>query len=31
MNILRGVQARNKTPFFTALVEYSKQPPAFST
>ncbi|WP_102110228.1 aminotransferase class I/II-fold pyridoxal phosphate-dependent enzyme [Oceaniglobus roseus] len=26
LNILRGVQARNKTPFFTALVEYSKQP-----
>ena len=26
LNILRGVAARNKTPFFTALVEYSKQP-----
>jgi len=26
LNILRGVQARNKTPFFTALVNYSKQP-----
>ncbi|MFG6517964.1 MULTISPECIES: aminotransferase class I/II-fold pyridoxal phosphate-dependent enzyme [unclassified Sulfitobacter] len=26
LNILRGVQARNKSPFFTALVEYSKQP-----
>ena len=26
LNILRGVQAREKTPFFTALVEYSKQP-----
>ncbi|WP_120500130.1 aminotransferase class I/II-fold pyridoxal phosphate-dependent enzyme [Roseovarius sp. EL26] len=26
LNILRGVQARFKTPFFTALVEYSKQP-----
>jgi len=26
LNILRGVQARNKTPFFTALKEYSKQP-----
>ena len=26
LNILRGVQARNKTPFFNALVEYSKQP-----
>jgi arginine decarboxylase len=26
LNILRGVQARYKTPFFTALVEYSKQP-----
>lgn len=26
LNIIRGVQARNKTPFFTALVEYSKQP-----
>jgi arginine decarboxylase len=26
LNILRGVQSRNKTPFFTALVEYSKQP-----
>lgn len=26
LNILRGVQARNKTPFFTALVEYSRQP-----
>lgn len=26
LNILRGVQARNKTPFFTALTEYSKQP-----
>ncbi|WP_439156463.1 aminotransferase class I/II-fold pyridoxal phosphate-dependent enzyme [Yoonia sp.] len=26
LNILRGVGARNKTPFFTALVEYSKQP-----
>ena len=26
LNILRGVQARQKTPFFTALVEYSKQP-----
>lgn len=26
LNILRGVQARYKTPFFTALKEYSKQP-----
>ncbi|MGB5213788.1 MAG: aminotransferase class I/II-fold pyridoxal phosphate-dependent enzyme [Anderseniella sp.] len=26
LNILRGVQARFKTPFFTALVEYSRQP-----
>lgn len=26
LNILRGVQSRFKTPFFTALVEYSKQP-----
>ena len=26
LNILRGVAARNKTPFFTALVDYSKQP-----
>jgi len=26
LNILRGVQARNKTPFFNALVEYSRQP-----
>ncbi|MEP2428076.1 MAG: ornithine decarboxylase, partial [Tateyamaria sp.] len=26
LNILRGVQARNKTPFFNALTEYSKQP-----
>ncbi|MEW9918019.1 aminotransferase class I/II-fold pyridoxal phosphate-dependent enzyme [Marimonas sp. MJW-29] len=26
LNILRGVQARYKSPFFTALVEYSKQP-----
>ncbi len=26
LNILRGVQSRNNTPFFTALVEYSKQP-----
>ncbi|MBS1303858.1 aminotransferase class I/II-fold pyridoxal phosphate-dependent enzyme [Loktanella sp. SALINAS62] len=26
LNILRGVQARYKTPFFTALTEYSKQP-----
>ncbi|MEX3316085.1 aminotransferase class I/II-fold pyridoxal phosphate-dependent enzyme [Sulfitobacter sp. PS-8MA] len=26
LNILRGVQARAKSPFFTALVEYSKQP-----
>ncbi|MEM6888435.1 MAG: ornithine decarboxylase [Pseudomonadota bacterium] len=26
LNILRGVQARFKTPFFTALTEYSKQP-----
>ena len=26
LNILRGVEARNKTPFFTALVDYSKQP-----
>jgi len=26
LNILRGVGARNKTPFFTALVNYSKQP-----
>ncbi|MCR9124799.1 MAG: aminotransferase class I/II-fold pyridoxal phosphate-dependent enzyme [Rhodobacteraceae bacterium] len=26
LNILRGVAARNKTPFFTALVNYSKQP-----
>ncbi|MFD2741437.1 aminotransferase class I/II-fold pyridoxal phosphate-dependent enzyme [Sulfitobacter aestuarii] len=26
LNILRGVQARSKSPFFTALVEYSKQP-----
>jgi len=26
LNILRGVQARDTSPFFTALVEYSKQP-----
>jgi arginine decarboxylase len=26
LNILRGVQSRYKTPFFTALVNYSKQP-----
>ena len=26
LNILRGVARRHKTPFFTALVEYSKQP-----
>ncbi|MEZ5778062.1 MAG: aminotransferase class I/II-fold pyridoxal phosphate-dependent enzyme [Paracoccaceae bacterium] len=26
LNILRGVQSRYKTPFFSALVEYSKQP-----
>lgn len=26
LNILRGVQSRSKSPFFTALVEYSKQP-----
>ena len=26
LNILRGVQARYKTPFFTALKEYSRQP-----
>ncbi|WP_245306179.1 aminotransferase class I/II-fold pyridoxal phosphate-dependent enzyme [Roseovarius aestuariivivens] len=26
LNILRGVQRRYKTPFFSALVEYSKQP-----
>ncbi len=26
LNILRGVQARFKSPFFTALKEYSKQP-----
>ena len=26
LNILRGVEARNRTPFFTALVNYSKQP-----
>ena len=26
LNVLRGVQARFKTPFFTALKEYSKQP-----
>jgi len=26
LNILRGVEARNKTPFFNALVNYSKQP-----
>ncbi len=26
LNILRGVQTRFKTPFFTALVDYSKQP-----
>jgi arginine decarboxylase len=26
LNILRGVGARQKTPFFTALKEYSKQP-----
>lgn len=26
LNILRGVQARFKTPFFSALKEYSKQP-----
>jgi len=26
LNVLRGVQARYKTPFFTALKEYSKQP-----
>ncbi len=26
LNILRGVQSRYKTPFFTALKEYSKQP-----
>ena len=26
LNILRGVQSRFRTPFFTALKEYSKQP-----
>jgi len=26
LNILRGVRTRYNTPFFTALVEYSKQP-----
>ena len=26
LNILRGVGLRHKSPFFTALVEYSKQP-----
>jgi len=26
LNILRGVQARYKSPFFTALKQYSKQP-----
>ncbi len=26
LNLIRGVQSRYKTPFFTALVEYSKQP-----
>ncbi|MBP7242228.1 aminotransferase class I/II-fold pyridoxal phosphate-dependent enzyme [Amaricoccus sp.] len=26
LNILRGVQSRYKTPFFTALVNYSRQP-----
>ena len=26
LNILRGVEARYQTPFFTALKEYSKQP-----
>ena len=26
LNILRGVKSRYKTPFFTALKEYSKQP-----
>ena len=26
LNILRGIQARFKTPFFTALKDYSKQP-----
>ncbi|MBK0399900.1 aminotransferase class I/II-fold pyridoxal phosphate-dependent enzyme [Limibaculum sp. M0105] len=26
LNILRGINARYKTPFFTALKEYSKQP-----
>ncbi|HUF88326.1 MAG TPA: aminotransferase class I/II-fold pyridoxal phosphate-dependent enzyme [Thermohalobaculum sp.] len=26
LNVLRGVNARYKTPFFTALKEYSKQP-----
>ncbi|SLN51222.1 Lysine decarboxylase, inducible [Roseivivax jejudonensis] len=26
LNIIRGVQARYKTPFFTALTNYSKQP-----
>ncbi len=26
LNILRGVQARFKTPFFTALKDYSRQP-----
>ena len=26
LNILRGVEARHNTPFFTALVNYSKQP-----
>jgi arginine decarboxylase len=26
LNIIRGVQSRYKTPFFTALKEYSKQP-----
>ena len=26
LNILRGVEARNRTPFFTALVDYSKKP-----
>lgn len=26
LNVIRGVEARNNTPFFTALVDYSKQP-----
>lgn len=26
LNVIRGVEARQNTPFFTALVDYSKQP-----